>query len=53
MEKITRIVETEHMVPQVDQRIFDISQINDAMKLVAKGHTNGKVIIRFQNQVRN
>lgn len=52
-EKITRIVETEHIVPQVDHRIFDISQINDAMKLVAKGHTNGKVIIRFQNQVRN
>ncbi|MCI7739645.1 MAG: hypothetical protein MSR29_09700, partial [Lachnospiraceae bacterium] len=38
-------VETEHIVPQIDHRIFDISLINDAMKLVAKGHTNGKVII--------
>ena len=47
LEKITRIVETEHIVPQIDHRIFDISLINDAMKLVAKGHTNGKVIIRF------
>ena len=45
LEKITRIVETEHIVPQIDHRIFDISLINDAMKLVAKGHTNGKVII--------
>lgn len=47
LERITRIVETEHIVPQIDHRIFDISLINDAMKLVAKGHTNGKVIIRF------
>ena len=47
LEKITRMVETEHIVPQIDHRMFDISLINDAMKLVARGHTSGKVIIRF------
>ena len=28
---------------------FDLSQINDALEFVAHGHTDGKVMIRFQN----
>ena len=47
LEKITHIVETENIVPQIDSRIFDLMQINDAVRLVQEGHTSGKVIIRF------
>ena len=47
LEKITRMVETEKIVPQIDSRKFDLMQINDAVRLVHEGHTSGKVIIRF------
>lgn len=47
LEKITRMVETEKIVPQIDSRKFDLLQINEAVRLVHEGHTSGKVIIRF------
>ena len=47
LEKITHMIETKHIVPRIDPREFDLFQINDAMKLVAGGHINGKVIVRF------
>ena len=47
LEKITRIVEANHIVPQIDPREFALSQINDALQLVAGGQINGKVILRF------
>ena len=47
LEKITRIVEAEHIIPQIDPHEFDFSQINDALNLVAGGHINGKVMVRF------
>lgn len=47
LEKITRIVEANHIVPQIDSREFDLSRISDALQLVAGGHINGKVILRF------
>ena len=47
LEKITQIVEANHIVPKIDPREFDLSQINDALQLVEGGHINGKVILRF------
>ena len=47
LEKITQIVEANHIVPKIDSHEFDLSQINDALQLVAGGHINGKVIVRF------
>ena len=47
LEKITRMVEREKIVPQIDSQKFDLMQINDAVRLVQEGHTSGKVIIRF------
>ena len=47
LEKITRMVETKNIVPQIDSRKFDLMQMNDAMRLVHEGHTSGKVMIRF------
>ena len=45
--KITEIVEKNHIVPEIDPRIFSLSQINDALNLVAHGKTEGKVIIKM------
>ena len=47
LEKITQIVEANHIAPKIDPRELDLSQINDALQLVADGHINGKVIVRF------
>lgn len=47
LEKITQIVEAYHIVPKIDSHEFDLSQINDALQLVAGGPINGKVIVRF------
>ena len=47
LEKITQIVEANHIVPKIDPHEFGLSQINDALQLVVGGHLNGKVIVRF------
>ena len=45
--KITDIVEQYHIVPRVDPHEFGIKQANAALELVARGHTDGKVVVRF------
>lgn len=47
LEQITSLVEKNQIVPKIDPRELDLSQINNALKLVAHGHTDGKVMIRF------
>lgn len=47
LRKVTEIVEKRGIVPDVDSRIFSLSQINEALMLVAKGRLNGKVIIKM------
>lgn len=47
LRKITEIVEKNHIVPAVDPHLFNLEQANDALKLVAQGPINGKVIIQM------
>lgn len=47
LKRITEIVEKCHIVPDIDSRIFSLSQINEALMLMADGKLNGKVIIRM------
>ena len=47
LEIITQMVAANHIVPKIDSREFYLSQINDALNLVAGGHINGKVMVRF------
>ena len=47
-QKITKIVEQNHIVPRIDSHTFTIEQANDALRLVAQGHTDGKVLIQMQ-----
>ena len=45
LEKITRMVETEKIVPQIDSRKFDLMQINDAVRLVHDGLKNQTAVL--------
>lgn len=45
--KITKIIEDNNIVPAIDPTNFTIDDINDALNLVAKGKTKGKVVIKF------
>ena len=47
LRRITEIVERNHIVPAVDPHTFSLDEINDAMRLVAGGPINGKVIVRM------
>lgn len=47
LKKITKIIEDNGIVPAVDPTEFHIEDINEALNLVAKGHTKGKVVIKF------
>lgn len=47
LRKITEIVEQQQVKPAVDPRVFSLDQTNDALRLVAQGSLNGKVIIRL------
>ena len=46
LQKITELVEKQQIKPAVDSRIFSLDQANDALRLVAQGSLNGKVIIQ-------
>lgn len=47
LNRVTEIVEKYNIKPDIDQRIFTLTQINEALMLVSKGGLNGKVIIRM------
>lgn len=47
LEKITKIIEENNIVPAIDPTNFTIEDINEALNLVASGHTKGKVVIKF------
>lgn len=48
LQKITKIVEQNHIAPQTDPREFSLENAQDALRLVANGHTNGKVMIQLE-----
>lgn len=47
LKKVTEIVQKYSIKPPVDSHSFSIDQANEAIKLVAGGRLNGKVVIRF------
>ncbi|MEK3833149.1 NADP-dependent oxidoreductase [Paenibacillus sp. FSL M7-0896] len=47
LRQITKIIEENQIIPAVDAREFHIEDINEALNLVATGHPQGKVVIRF------
>lgn len=47
LKKITEIVEKNNIVPTIDPHLFSLEQTSDALKFVAQGPINGKVIIQM------
>lgn len=47
LQKITKIVEDNHIVPMIDPHVFSLSQVNDALQLVKEGPIHGKVVIQI------
>lgn len=47
LKRITEIVEKYHIMPDIDTRIFSLSQINEALELMTNGKLNGKIIIQM------
>lgn len=47
LRELTRIIESNDIVPAVDPTEFSIDNINQALDLVANGRPKGKVVIKF------
>ncbi|MFD1442089.1 NADP-dependent oxidoreductase [Lacticaseibacillus hegangensis] len=47
LKKVTEIVEDNNIVPTIDDHVFTLDQINEALQLVDHGKTKGKVVIEF------
>jgi len=47
LRQVTKIVEEQAIVPEIEETVFRLADINAAIKLVNTGHPHGKVIIRF------
>lgn len=46
LKRVTEIVEKYQIMPDIDPRIFSLSQVNEALELMANGKLNGKIIIQ-------
>lgn len=47
LRRVTELVERRSIVPRTDPRVFTLDTAQEALELVAKGHTDGKVILRI------
>lgn len=46
LKRVTEIVEKYQIMPDIDPRMFSLSQVNEALELMANGKPNGKIIIQ-------
>lgn len=47
LKQVTEIVEKYHIQPDIESRVFSLTQINEALELIAHGKLNGKIIIKM------
>ncbi len=47
LKLVTEIVEKYYIMPDIESRTFSLSQVNEALELMANGKLNGKIIIRI------
>lgn len=47
LQRVTGIVEKYQIMPDIDSRTFSLTQINEALELMAYGKLNGKIIIQM------
>lgn len=46
LKRVTEIVEKYQIMPDIDPRMFSLSQVNEALELMANGKPNGKIVIQ-------
>lgn len=46
LKRVTEIVEKYQIMPDIDPRMFSLSQVNEALELMANGKLNGKIVIQ-------
>ena len=47
LKRVTEIMEKYHIMPDIESRTFSLSQVNEALELMANGKLNGKIIIKM------
>lgn len=47
LKQVTEIAEKCHIQPDIESRVFSLTQINEALELMAHGKLNGKIIIKM------
>ena len=47
LEKITCIVEKNHLCPRISPQVFSLAQTAEALRYQSQGHPDGKVVIRL------
>lgn len=47
LKQVTEIAEKCHIQPDIESRVFSLTQINEALELIAHGKLNGKIIIKM------
>lgn len=46
LKEISRIIEKNQIIPAIDPKVFQLEDSNEAIQYVAKGHPQGKVLLR-------
>lgn len=47
LKQVTEIAEKCHIQPDIESRVFSLTQINEALELMAHGKLNGKIIVKM------
>lgn len=47
LKRVTEIAEKCHIQPDIESSVFSLTQINEALELMAHGKLNGKIIIKM------
>ncbi|KRK99839.1 alcohol dehydrogenase GroES domain protein [Secundilactobacillus odoratitofui DSM 19909 = JCM 15043] len=51
LRAISKLIEANNIVPAVDSKSFDLTEVNEAQAYLANGHPRGKVLIHFDDTV--
>lgn len=47
LKALSKIIESDHIIPDVDDQVFTINEINKALDYTFNHHTNGKVLLKI------
>ncbi|PHK50105.1 NADP-dependent oxidoreductase [Staphylococcus edaphicus] len=49
LSTLTQMIERENIIPDIDSKIFTVNEVNEALDYVFNHHTNGKVLLQFDD----